>query len=159
MEIAAKQCSFTSFILSLTLGEIHSTTQCCSTFKHPLGICTTHPSNLCENSWIININWKHIIHRILSNFKTQTRSLIKVRHAFCCICGCEKEILYLIWSLSHKLLSRHFPDGRYCDDPSDVSIIKICPCLVTQFLYQMIKIHFWQTDEVFPKKLILLYSK
>lgn len=28
------------------------------------------------------INWKHITHRPLSNFKTQTRLLIKVRHAF-----------------------------------------------------------------------------
>lgn len=53
---------------------------------------------------------------------------------------CDKEQIQkvekrnLICGLSHKLLGRHLPDGRYSDDPSDITIIEVRPCLVTQLL-------------------------
>lgn len=41
---------------------------------------------------------------------------------------------YLVRSFSHELLCRHFPDGRNCDDPSHVVVVKLPTCLIAQLL-------------------------
>jgi hypothetical protein len=41
---------------------------------------------------------------------------------------------HLVGSLSHELLGRLFPNGRHCDDPSDIRVFKVRACLVTQLL-------------------------
>lgn len=45
-------------------------------------------------------------------------------------------LLYLIGSFSHELLGRHFPDGRNCDHPSHVVVVKVTTCLITQLLQE-----------------------
>lgn len=41
---------------------------------------------------------------------------------------------HLISGFPHELLCRHFPDGRNSDYPSDIIVVKLSTCLITQLL-------------------------
>lgn len=41
---------------------------------------------------------------------------------------------YLVSSFSHELLGRHLPDGRNCDHPSHIVVVKLPACLIAQLL-------------------------
>lgn len=41
---------------------------------------------------------------------------------------------YLVSSFSHELLGRHLPDGRNCDHPSHIVVVKLPTCLIAQLL-------------------------
>lgn len=44
-----------------------------------------------------------------------------------CILGpaCPQPRTYLVGSLSHELLGGLFPDGRHCDNPSDIRVLEL----------------------------------
>lgn len=44
------------------------------------------------------------------------------------------NVPHLVGSFSHELLGWLLPDGRHCDDPSDIRVLKVRPCLITQLL-------------------------
>lgn len=41
---------------------------------------------------------------------------------------------YLVSSFPHELLGRHLPNGRNCDHPSHIVVVKLPACLVAQLL-------------------------
>lgn len=44
---------------------------------------------------------------------------------FLCPLPTHSDIPHLVGSFSHELLGWLLPDGRHCDDPSDVRVLKV----------------------------------